>query len=475
MARKKPTKTRKKKSSWLSVPLELAAVGRAVLMYSAVSLPARVSKSLLLDPHIDSIFDEARFLDLLGDATLELFDALGPIYGKIGQMGLSRLSPNMQKLASTLRLTRLYGEWPAMTFDQVAYILDVEIPHWRGKLHVEKHPLGVASMAQVHSATDADGKEWVIKILKPHAVERLEGTLAALDNLIATGETLALSRVTKRALRELKELSQGFRREMSLENERKNIDRIRDMWRERGDQMLRIPDVLPEYSTDRVLTLQRFHGIPLRRLVDGTAEIDDGLRKRLARGVLQELLIQIFELGLFHADPHAGNLILMDDGSVGLFDWGLAGELSENDRKHIAAMLKAVMSRDIEKLISALQDLAKDADQKTDRNKIRKELQSVVQMVKDGDAKGEKPTLQQILEACLKSADRLRIPVPTGLLMMAKSLVTIEGLARGIDPKVSLAMVAGPVLWRAAQPGFSDVLGLAKQLPGILKRGMFGK
>lgn len=474
MARKKSNKPRKKKSSWLSVPLELAAVGRALVMYSAVSLPARVSKSLLLDPHIDSIFDEARFLDLLGDSTLELFDALGPIYGKMGQIGLSRLSPNMQKLASTLRLTRLYGEWPAMTFDQVAYILDMEIPHWRSKLRVEKHPLGVASMAQVHAATDADGREWVIKILKPHAVQRLEASLAALDKVIALGETLALSRVTKRALRELKELSTGFRREMSLNNERKNIDRIRELWREQDGKLLQIPDVLPEFSTDRVLTLQRFHGTPMRRLVDGTVEVDEALRKRLARGVLQELLIQIFELGLFHADPHAGNLILLDDGSVGLFDWGLAGELLDSDRKHIASMLKAVMARDIEKLITALQDIAKDSDQKTDRNKIRKELQSVVQLIKEGDAKGEKPSLQQILEVCLKSADRLRIPVPTGLLLMAKSLVTIEGLARGIDPKVSLAMVAGPVLWRAAQPGLSDVLGLAKQLPGIIKRGMFG-
>ncbi len=474
MSQKKAAKPRKKKSSWLSVPLELAAVGRAMLMYSAVSLPARVSRSLLLDPHIDSIFDEARFLDLLGDATLELFDALGPIYGKMGQIGLSRLSPNMQKVAATLRLTRLYGEWPAMSFEQVAYILDVEIPHWRGKLRVEKHPLGVASMAQVHAVTDSEGREWVIKVLKPHAVERLQATLAASDKLLAAGAALALSRVTKRALRELKELSAGFRREMSLTNERENIQRMRELWRERNDNTLRIPDVWEDFSTDRVLTMQRFHGVPMRHLVDGTVEVDEGLRRRLARGVLQELLVQIFEMGLFHADPHAGNLILLDDGSVGLFDWGLAGELLETDRKHIAAMLKAVMARDLERLITALQDLAKDADKKTDRNKIRKELQSVAKLVKDGDEKGERPTLQQILEACLKSADRLRIPVPTGLLMMAKSLVTIEGLARGIDPKVSLAMVAGPVLWRAAQPGLGDVLGLAKQLPGILKRNIFG-
>jgi len=78
------------------------------------------------------------------------------------------------------------------------------------------------------------------------------------------------------------------------------------------------------------------------------------VRQKLARAMLSELLVQVFELGLFHADPHAGNLILLEDGSVGLYDWGLAGELLDSDRRHIAALLKAVIALDLEQLIDAL-------------------------------------------------------------------------------------------------------------------------
>jgi ubiquinone biosynthesis protein len=165
-------------------------------------------------------------------------------------------------------------------------------------------------------------------------------------------------------------------------------------------------------------------------------------------------------------------LMLLQDGTIGLYDWGLAGELLDSDRRFIAGILKAIIAMDIEKLIDVLADMGHQAQGKIpQREKIRAELHRLIKLVEDAKKDGgEMPSLNTLVDAALEGADRLGIPIPSGLLLMAKSLLTVEGLARGIDADVPMARVAGPVLFRAADPGFADFVALAKQFPKMLGR-----
>ncbi len=465
----------KDQPSVLAIPRELTRVGTAWVKHGVFGLPLRLTKSVLSDPSLSGVLDEARLLDHFGETTLRLFDDLGPIYGKAGQMVLSRLSAPLHEIADTLRLTRLYKDWPPLSFEEVAELLDREIPRWRTGLTVEPHPLGVASLAQVHPALTPDGREWVVKVVKPQARARLTETVAALEQAIALLEPLAVTSVTRRALKELKELAIGFRREVDLSQERETIERVHEKLKSRRQKLLLIPEVLPQFSTPHVLVVERFRGTPMSDVVSGKVDLPQGFKAKLAKTMFSELLVQVFELGLFHADPHAGNLMLTDSGSVGLYDWGLSGELMESDRRHIASILKAVIALDLEQLVDALIAMGEEAGQVVQRDDVKKELKAVIGLIKKGRADPEhKPSMQALFEACLKGAERLGIPVPEGLLMMAKSLITIEGLARGIDPKVSLGRIATPVLLRAARPGLADFLAMGKTLPR-LARQMFQK
>src|SRR5690606_37899123 len=186
----------------------------------------------------------------------------------------------------------------------------------------------------------------------------------AMEELISWFEPVAVTLVAKRFCREVRELSQGFRSELSLKRERATIEKIQEKLRQRRQKVLVIPDVHPEFATDDVLVIERFHGVAMSAIVRGKKELPDAVRQKLAKSMLHELLVQVFELGLFHADPHAGNLMLLESGAVGLFDWGLTGELLESDRRHIAALLKAVMSLDLERLVDALQVMAEEGGRK---------------------------------------------------------------------------------------------------------------
>jgi ubiquinone biosynthesis protein len=448
-----------------SVVAEVFAVLTAILRSSVVDVPSEVCSRLVESPA------SARPPELAGEILLRLVDDLGPVYGKAGQMILQRLNPEQHEVAERFGVTRLYRDWPPLPFVDVRTILDNEVPGWRQVLAIDPTPLGVASMAQVHAATTPDGRQWVVKILKPKSVERLLATVAAIDQLAEQCKPLAVTRASRRFIREINDLTASLRRETSLLRERETIRKVREKLGTKRQKTLAIPQVLDEWSTDRVLVVERFFGTSLADIISGKVEVSLDVKQRLAKSVLSDLLVQVFELGLFHADPHAGNLILMEHGVVGLFDWGLSGELLEADRRHIAGILKSVLALDFDGLVAALLAMAAEAGTTVDEGALRGELKALADVVKSGaTAEGEKPSLRYLFETCLASAERLAIPLPDGLLMMAKSLVTIEGLAKGIDPNVPLTRVAAPHLFKAAKPSIADLYRMGTKLPNILNR-----
>lgn len=453
-----------------AIPGELFRVYFALIKLGFCDLPLGLLKSLIMDSQLDHALNAERCYELLGDALLATFDSLGPVYGKAGQMFLSRLSPKVHSLADRIHLTRLYGDWPAMDFAKVSMILDREIPHWRAQMRVDPHPLGVASMAQVHKAQLLDGSQWVLKVIKPQAKRRLKQSLAAMDQATALLKSLPLTKVASRMVKELEEVSVALKREVSLDLEKDNIDRVRHRLSANKKQILRIPATLDAFSTENVLALECFEGIPLTDLVTGKAELSAEMKRKLARKMLTELLLQVFEVGLFHADPHAGNLILLEDGSVGIFDWGLTGELTESDRRHIASILKAILALDLDRLAAVLHEMSQESGREVKSLDIKKALQRLARLVKKRKEQDQPLALHEVLEESLKAADRLDIAIPEGLLLMAKSLLTIEGLAKGIDPEVSLARLATPVLFRAVKPGFSEILLLTRRLPRLARQ-----
>ncbi len=469
------TQTRKKAKTQSAKPVsgslltELVQINTA-LAKAGLDLPKRLTKAVFQDSGLEPTWHSERLYDLVGEMLLSTFDHLGPVYGKAMQVTLSRLSPGLRYWAGKFRLNRVYGDWPAMPFSEVESILDQEIPSWHTKLKVNPYPIGVASMAQVHSAEDDDGREWVIKVIKPQSAKRLNETVGAMEQIIAVLQPITLSRVGRRTLRELTELCTALRMETALDREKKNIDRIREKLKNRKQQLLRIPETLDEFSTPHVLTVERFHGVSMVDIVDGHAAVPEEVRKKLARKMLAELLVQVFEVGLFHGDPHAGNLIFMEDGTIGLFDWGLAGELTESDRRHIASILKALLAVDMDKLVLALHTIAEEGGGNVEPEEISAALKKLADKIKEKKEQNQKLGLQELLDECLKAAEKLGIPIPDGLLLMAKSLLTIEGLARGIDPGISMARVATPVLLRAARPSIKDLFYMGKRMPVVARK-----
>lgn len=417
---------------------------------------------------------------LVGDSVVGVMDELGPLYGKAGQVALSRLGPRLQRVAEVLRLTRLYGDWPPMDLDEVESILDEDLPGWRAHLELEARPLGVASMAQVHRArlrshqTVEDRgaglpQAWIVKVLKPRAHQRLQESVRAVRDMTVALQPIASQVGGGPALREICSLLDGFEGEADLTRERKAIVKMHEVLAHRGRRgaVLRIPRVHPTLGSGRVLVAEHFEGVLLSDLVTGRVELDMRQRRKLARRLLKELLVQVFEVGLFHGDPHAGNLILLEDGTLGLFDWGLVGELSDADRKVISEVLRATLALDLKRLSRALVSLAAAGGSSLTEDQVTTQLREAWDRLRTQRSEGHSVALLDCVDEVFRLAEAHHVKIPEGLLMMIKSLLTIEGLARGIDPQVAIKSVAASVLWRAAGMGPLDVVSQVVALPKI--------
>lgn len=452
-------------SQYFAIVKEILQIYKSILKEGTFGASLKISRFFLVDSAIESPFAEKRLLELVGDIVINLFNELGPVYGKAAQIALSRIEGDALEVATKMNLNRFYSDWPAMPFSQVKTILNKEIPEWHQEFIVEPHPIGVASMAQVHCATDTKGRSWVIKVVKPLSDKRLHETLDAIEQIIRLARPLEATAVGRRSIKEMRSLVKALRFETNLDLERKNLKRMRDKLKNRKQQILKLPMTLDDYCTDKILTIERFDGIPLSDVVSQRATISEVQRKKLAKKVLQELLIQVFEIGLFHGDPHAGNLILLEDGTLGIFDWGLTGELDDTDRKHISSLLRSLMTWNKERLINSLEAIATDFKCEVSREAIVVEIDGVIEMVQKKKDNEEKVDFHEMLEVILKSTDKLGIPVPDGLLMMAKSLITVEGLARGIDPQIALGRIATPLLFKAAKPQLKDFFEMSRRIP----------
>ena len=407
---------------------------------------------------------------VVGDMTIQCMNDLGPIYGKFSQIGLNSLPPQCDKLIKKTGLDRIYDDWPALEFSEIQKILDKEFPDWKQSIRVEPKPIGVASMAQVHVITDLDGKRWAMKFIKPKAKKRIQETLKALNEVISLSKVAGNAPLMQKFLKEWEDFSSSLRKEIRLDLERKNIKKIHGKLKKQKNQVLKIPEVCDSLCTPDILTIEYFEGVPFKELLRKKQQLSEKVKDKLAQHMLKEFLVQIFEWGLFHGDPHAGNLILLEDGSIGLFDWGLTGEFSDKDRRYISSVLKSILSLDFSMLVDALVDIAKEENVEVSREQVEFELRKVLALIKKAREEGKKVKLHVLINACFKAADKLGIPIPRGLFIMAKTLLTIEGLATGISPRASFTRAATPFLLKAANPSFSDLWKMTKNLPKLYKR-----
>jgi ubiquinone biosynthesis protein len=292
---------------------------------------------------------------------------------------------------------------------------------------IDAEPLASASIAQVHAALLGDGREVVVKVRRPGVVEQVTVDLGVLRTTVRFlhkhSETAQLLQLEALA----DELEVHLRAELDLGEEAHNTDLV-------GRAIADFPEllvakVIQPHVTEKVLVLERIHGVKVT--ADHGLAPEDA--KRLARQFFRAYIRQVTVDGVYHADPHRGNVLLTADGRLALLDFGLLGRLDDETRSTVGLLLVAIARNrpdDVAALILALSLTTVDSDEAAFVHELRRKLPRYhwrpLSRIRAGEALAD---LQRI---CLRYGIRL----PPSFALVGKTLAQADSIARTLDPEL---------------------------------------
>ncbi|WP_066092978.1 ubiquinone biosynthesis regulatory protein kinase UbiB [Xanthomonas massiliensis] len=379
---------------------------------------------------------------------------LGPIFVKFGQV----LSPRRDLLPADVadELALLQDEVKPFDGAQARAIVEQALGRPVGEAFAafDERPLASASIAQVHPARLGDGREVVVKVLRPGIERQIDADIALLDRLAGWVERWHPRADRIRPREVVAEVQATLAAELDLQREGANASVLRRLWRDSAD--LYVPEVIWSHTAERVLTLERVHGIPS----DDVAALDAaGIdRKVLAAKGVRVFYTQVFRDNFFHADAHPGNIWVDPDPArradprfIAL-DFGIVGQLSDADQYYLAENFMAIFTRDYRRVA----ELHVEAGWMPSDVRID-ELEAAVRAVCEPyfTRPLSQVSLAEVLVKLFRTAQRYRLTLQPQLILLQKTLLNVEGLGRLLDPQLDIWAVAHPVLERILRRRYS--------------------
>ncbi|WP_030158755.1 AarF/ABC1/UbiB kinase family protein [Glycomyces sp. NRRL B-16210] len=306
----------------------------------------------------------------------------------------------------------------------------------------DPEPVAAASIAQVHTAVLHSGEAVVVKVRRPGAAATVERDLDIIRRLARTLDRLT----TWGRTMDVRGLADGFaealREEVDFTVEARNLAQVAAA-HERRSAEVRVPRPHTDLSDERVLVMERLPGVPLATAGLGERGLDG---REVATALLREMFDEIMVDGIFHADPHPGNLMLLDDGRIGLIDYGSVGRLDRELRVSFEAILQAVDRQDGPALADALVGVSTRPEE-LDQVGLERALGSFLARHL---VPGAAPGIRMFTEL-FRIIAKYRIVIPPELAAVFRSLATLEGCLTAIDPGFDLIGVARDIGQRYAE------------------------
>lgn len=366
-------------------------------------------------------------------------ERLGPTFVKAGQ--ILALRPDYVPLEYAEALRGLHTHAAPFPAAEAVAIVEAELGAPLGALYAEfdREPFAAASLAQVHRARLFDGREVAVKVQRPGIRVQVERDLALLATLARRFERHQPGALAFRPSEAVAELAQYTRRELDFRREARTAERLRQLFA--GDDQVVIPAVISDRSSERVLTTEFLVGLPPEPAADlQRAGIDP---EAVLRAGAAAMLRQVFQFGLFHADPHPGNVLFLPGNRVGFVDFGMFGRLDPSERRRMAFVFWALAEGDYEAVGGQLLRLSEFLPG-ADPEGFRAALADTVEDWYGVSAADF--SIARLLLAELALGARHGIVFPRGLMLLARALVNLEATAMIVDPQLNLAELARPLL-----------------------------
>ncbi len=365
-------------------------------------------------------------------------EELGPTFVKLGQVLSTR--PDLLPPAFISELSRLQDQVPPESWEVIraVFIEELGAPPEELFAGIDPQPLAAASLSQVHAATLMDGREVVVKVQRPGITPLIETDLQILHDLATAAQHSPAGE-----LYDLPAIAEDFaatlRAELDYRREGRNADRFRENFAD--EDQLYIPRVYWHYSSRRVLVLERIHGIKIDDVAAMEAAGID--RKAVALHSAQIIVKEVLEDGFFHADPHAGNYMVMPGEVIGAMDFGMVGYVDDRLRLDLVRLYAAAINFDAEAIVDQLARMYA-IPENANRRALASDITRLLHKYRGMKLKEIRAT--EAIEDIFPIAFRHRLALPSDLWLLAKTLNMMEGIGLQLDPDFDIFNVSGPIV-----------------------------
>jgi ubiquinone biosynthesis protein len=374
----------------------------------------------------------------IGERLRLSFEELGPTFIKLGQIMSTR--PDLLPREIIHEMEKLQDAVAPFSISDVKQVIEFELGDKLENIFREfkEEPIAAASIGQVHRAKLLSGKDVVVKVQRPNIEKNIELDLGILkdladfiDNRTKLGKLYSFSKMAE-------EFETTITNELDFRLEGENAETFKVNFKDEANVI--VPDISWIHTTSRVLTMDEIKGTSLKNF----EALDQlGLDKKIiARNLANSVLYQILRDGFFHGDPHPGNIMVLENNKIAFLDFGMIGQLSPHRKNQFLKMLMGITLKDSKLIIQAIVEL--DAiSNSINMRKLGKDIDRLRDQVLSVPLSEIK--IGEVFNEIFDLAFTYNMMIPGEFTMLAKSLITLEGLVEKLDPDLNILEIAEPI------------------------------
>ena len=365
-----------------------------------------------------------------------MLQELGTTFIKFGQLLASRPDLVGEKISE--ELSQLHDDNPPVNYEEIKELIEDQLGGSLNEFFVEfsEKSLATASIAQVHVAKLHSGEKVAVKVQKPNIEDIVETDLSIMKFIANESDRFDTGFKHLNLPAVIHEFDRSIHKEMDFDNELMNIRHLNDNFK--YNDKITVPVIYPDYSTEKVLTMEYVEGVKLSEVIAG----DDPKYNKIliADRIVRAYLKQIFLDGFFHADPHPGNIFITDDNAVCFIDFGMMGVLDDEFRQDLAELMINFSDHNIDGLINQLirMDIL---NEKTDINILKSDLNDLFAKYYGM----ELSRFNGIIEDLLFLMQKYEVRLPNEFVLMARGLSMVENIALRLDPNINVVEYLKPI------------------------------